>query len=157
MIEKDTASPEETIAFGICLGRLLKDGDLLCLTGDLGAGKTHLTKGIARGLGVEEVVTSPTYTILQVYEGKIPLYHFDFYRIERSEELFDIGFEEYISGRGVSIVEWSDKFPAVLPRERLTVTVEYGNDAAGERRIKLAFVGTRYKLLLEELQKTCMC
>lgn len=155
MICKVTASPEETIALGCCLGRLLKPGDMLCLTGDLGAGKTHVTKGIAQGLGIEHAVTSPTYTIMQIYDGRIPLYHFDFYRIERVEELYEIGFEEYVFGQGVSIVEWADKFPEALPRERLHVVLEYGDNAAVERRIMLEATGSRYHFLLEELQKIC--
>lgn len=156
MMRKITASPEETMAWGFCLGRLLKAGDILCLTGDLGAGKTHLTKGIAQGLGIENAVTSPTYTILHIYDGRLPLYHFDLYRIEQAEELDEIGFTEYIYGRGVSIVEWADKFPAALPQERLTVVLEYGADTA-ERGITLAATGSRYYILLEELRKTCTC
>lgn len=150
---KDTVSPEETTAFGFCLGRVLQAGDIICLTGDLGAGKTHLTKGIAKGLGIENTITSPTYTIMQIYKGRVPLYHFDLYRVEQAADLRDIGFEEYIYGQGVSIIEWADKFWEVMPRERLTVVLEYGDNTAVERRIKLEASGSRYHLLLEELQK----
>lgn len=156
MIQMVTVSPEETAAVGFCLGRALQAGDVVCLIGELGTGKTHFTKGIARGLGIEGDVTSPSYTILQTYEGRIPLYHFDLYRMERADELFDIGFDEFIYGQGACIVEWADKFLTHMPRERLTVVLEYGRDAA-ERRVKLEAAGRRYQLLLEEMQKICTC
>jgi tRNA threonylcarbamoyladenosine biosynthesis protein TsaE len=93
---------------------------------------------------------------MQIYEGKIPLYHFDFYRVEQVRDLLDIGFEEYIYGHGVSIIEWADKFTEVLPRERLTVIIENGEDTEAQRRITLKAVGSRYHILLEEMHKTCM-
>jgi len=157
MIQKVTASPEETTALGFCLGRILQAGDVVCVIGELGTGKTHFTKGIARGLGIESDVTSPSYTILQIYEGRIPLYHFDLYRMETADELFDIGFDEFIYGQGASVVEWADKFLANMPEKRLTVVLEYGRDPAAERSVKLEAAGRRYQLLLEEMQKICTC
>jgi len=156
MIQKVTASPAETTALGFCLGRALQAGDVVCVIGELGTGKTHFAKGIARGLGIERDVTSPSYTILQIYEGRIPLYHFDLYRMETADELFDIGFDEFIYGRGACIVEWADRFLAYMPQERLTVSLEYGRDAA-ERSVKVEAAGRRYQLLLEEMQKICTC
>lgn len=157
MIQKNTTSPEETMAFGRCLGSALQAGDVICISGELGAGKTHLTKGIARGLGIVDAITSPTYTILQIYEGKIPLYHFDLYRVEDAGELYDIGFEEYVFGQGACIIEWADKFGESMPRERLVISLEYGDNAEIERSIKLEARGSRYRHLLEELQRVCMC
>lgn len=156
MIQKVTASPEETTALGFCLGRALQAGDVVCVNGELGTGKTHFTKGIARGLGIEREVTSPSYTILQIYEGRIPLYHFDLYRMETADELLDLGFAEFIYGQGACIVEWADKFSANMPAERLTVILEYGREAA-ERSIKLEAAGRRHQFLLEEMQKICTC
>jgi tRNA threonylcarbamoyladenosine biosynthesis protein TsaE len=155
MVRKDTVSPEDTMEFGACLGRILRAGDVLCLSGDLGAGKTHLSKGIAQGLGVAEAVTSPTYTIMQIYQGTLPVYHFDLYRLERETDLEDIGFEEYVYGLGVTIIEWADKFPEVLPAARLMIRIQYGEGDESNRHILLEALGTRYQLLLEELELSC--
>ena len=102
-----TTSQEETIALGERLGALLRVGDVLVLTGDLGAGKTQLTKGIAAGMGVEDDVTSPTFNILMVYEGaEMPLYHFDLYRLDDPDQLEDIGLYEMLDGDGACVIEW---------------------------------------------------
>ena len=104
-----TERPEETEALGEKLGRRLTGGEVLAYTGDLGAGKTAFTRGLARGLGITERVTSPTFTIVNEYEGgRLPLFHFDLYRLGSAEELFDIGWEDYLARNGVCAVEWSE-------------------------------------------------
>ena len=117
-------SVEETTSLGIALGKLLKSGDIVCLTGDLGTGKTHITKGIAKGLEITDYITSPTFTIVQVYEGEKPLYHFDMYRIEDPDELEMIGYEDYFYGQGICLVEWANNVPDVIPREAIWIDIQ---------------------------------
>ena len=104
-----SASASQTHRLGALLGGLLRPGDVVLLEGPLGAGKTALTQGIGAGLGVRETINSPTFTILKEYMGRLPLYHFDLYRIEDPEELFTLGFEDYFGGEGVCVVEWADR------------------------------------------------
>lgn len=119
-----THSPEETRAFGERLALRLQAGDVLLLLGDLGAGKSELTRGLARGLGVKTTVTSPSFTILNVYdEGRLPLYHFDWYRLNSAEELYEMGMEEYLGGDGVAVVEWPNQCPEAIPEDALRVTL----------------------------------
>ena len=108
-------SEEETLSFAEGLGRNAGPGSVFALTGDLGAGKTIMAKGIARGMGITDEITSPTFTLMEIYEGTVPLYHFDLYRIDRSEELDQLFFEEYWEGDGVSVIEWADRAPGRLP------------------------------------------
>jgi tRNA threonylcarbamoyladenosine biosynthesis protein TsaE len=109
-------SVEETIAFGRERARALRGGDILALSGDLGAGKTHFVKGLVAGLGSSMVVTSPTFTLIHEYRGgRLPLYHFDFYRLENEAAVDRLGLEEYFFARGISVVEWADRFPDVIP------------------------------------------
>jgi tRNA threonylcarbamoyladenosine biosynthesis protein TsaE len=109
-------SVEETAAFGRSVGSTLRRGDVLALCGDLGAGKTHFVKGLAAGLGGGDIVTSPTFTLIHEYTGGwLPLFHFDFYRLEDETEAIKIGLEEYLDGEGVCAIEWAEKFPALLP------------------------------------------
>ena len=111
-MEYRTETPQETEALGEALGRVLPPGSVVAYTGGLGAGKTAFTRGLARGLGVQDRVTSPTYTIVNEYEGgRLPLFHFDWYRLSDAEELFDIGWEDYLSRGGVCAVEWSENAP----------------------------------------------
>ncbi len=111
-----TESAKETRDLGERLAGKLRPGTVLLLEGDLGAGKSELTRGIARGLGVKETVTSPTFTILNVYEsGRIPLYHFDWYRLESDEELYELGMDEYLTGDGICVVEWPERCPDAIP------------------------------------------
>ncbi len=117
-----TTSARETEAVGAAIGPLLRIGDLVVLSGDLGTGKTTFTKGLARGLGVTQRVTSPTFTIVQEYDGTLPVAHVDVYRLDRIQELHDFGFEELIESR-VTIVEWGEAIAPVLPRDRIDVRI----------------------------------
>ncbi|MDH7554590.1 MAG: tRNA (adenosine(37)-N6)-threonylcarbamoyltransferase complex ATPase subunit type 1 TsaE [Spirochaetota bacterium] len=120
-----TQSQEETLALGIELGKHAKPGDIFALIGNLGTGKTILAKGIAKGLGIEEEITSPTFTLLEVYESTLPLYHFDLYRISDDAELENLFFEEYWFGDGVSVIEWADRALKRLPQDIYIITLEY--------------------------------
>ena len=114
-MEYITTSPEETEAVGAALGKLLKPGTVLAYTGDLGAGKTAFTRGLAKGLGATDRVTSPTYTIVNEYlSGRLPLFHFDMYRLSSSDDLWDIGWEDYLERGGICAVEWSENVEAAL-------------------------------------------
>ena len=117
-----TNSARETRAAGEALASALRPGDVLLLRGALGAGKSELTRGIARGLGITEPVTSPSFTILNVYEsGRVPLYHFDWYRLESPEELYELGLQEYLGGDGIAVVEWPEKCEDALPESFLEI------------------------------------
>ena len=130
-----TNSPEETEALGAALGRALKPGTVLAYRGDLGAGKTAFTRGLARGLGCDEQVTSPTYTIVNEYtSGRLPLFHFDMYRLHSSDDLFDIGWEDYLDRGGVCAVEWSENVADAM-EDAIWVTIEKTGDDS--RRITL--------------------
>lgn len=143
---------EETKEFGIKLGEILAGGDIVCLNGDLGAGKTTLTKSIGLGLGVTDYITSPTFTLINEYRGRLPVYHFDVYRLENVDELYDLGFDEYFYGKGVSIIEWAEKIEKLLPKERIVLNIEKGIDI-DERRINITGYGNRYIEILKELEK----
>ena len=116
---------KETREIGFKLGKLLKPGSIVCLIGDLGAGKTTMTQSLAEALEVDDYITSPTFTIVNEYEGKMPLYHFDVYRIGCSEEMYDIGFDEYINGEGVCIIEWANIIEDILPDDYLKIELKY--------------------------------
>ena len=133
-----TNSPEETEELGCRLGRRLGPGAVVAFTGDLGAGKTAFTRGLARGLGIEERVTSPTFTIVNEYEGgRLPLFHFDMYRLGSSQELFDIGWEDYLARGGVCAVEWSENVDDALEEDTIRVDIRRG-DGEQQRRISIA-------------------
>ena len=120
----ETNSPEETFALGQKLGEQAKAGQIYTLNGDLGVGKTVFTQGIARGLGITEAVSSPTFTIVQVYEeGRLPLYHFDVYRIGDIEEMDEIGYEDYVYGEGVCLIEWANLIEEILPDHYQKITI----------------------------------
>ncbi len=130
---------EETKKFGMEIAGSLCKGDVLALIGDLGTGKTALTSYIAQGLGIARRVNSPTFTIVKEYtEGRLPLYHFDVYRVSDPEELFNIGIEEYFFGEGVCIVEWADLIEEILPEDTKYIYLEYGKNE-GERVYKCTF------------------
>ena len=124
-MRKLTNSEEDTLALGRALGEKAKAGEVYALVGDLGVGKTVFAKGFAEGLGITEPVSSPTFTILQIYEtGRLPLYHFDIYRIEEPEEMDEIGYEEFFFGSGVCLVEWADILPEIMPGETVWIRIE---------------------------------
>lgn len=132
-------SEEDTRKFGLELAKRLKPNDVVALIGDLGTGKTTLTKYIAEGLGITEMITSPTFTIVcEYHSGRLPLYHFDVYRLENGDDMFEIGADEYFTAGGVSIVEWADLVAEILPEDTLAVFIEYG-EKEGERIYKCTF------------------
>ena len=121
-------SYEETLAIARSFAETLKAGDTVCLYGGLGAGKTAFVQGLAEGLGLDEPVTSPTFTIVNEYYGRLPLYHFDVYRIADPDEMYEIGYDEYVYGDGVSVIEWSELIDEILPEKRYNVKIskDYG-------------------------------
>jgi tRNA threonylcarbamoyladenosine biosynthesis protein TsaE len=126
-------SEEESRAFGLELARLARPGMVIALVGELGTGKTTLAKAVAEGLGVTECVVSPTFTIIKEYtSGRLPLYHFDLYRLAGPGDLCELGFEEYFYGEGVCVVEWADRAANLLPENALTVELSYG-ETDGQR------------------------
>lgn len=130
------SSEKETEDCGIAFSSLLRGGSVVALRGGLGAGKTVFTKGIAKGLGVTETVTSPTYTIMNEYAGRLPLYHIDAYRLKGDSEFTDIGAEELLYGDGVTIIEWSENIPHSIPPTAFTVSLEILPD--GKRKISFS-------------------
>lgn len=141
-------SPEETLQLGIKIGRLCQAGDVIALDGDLGAGKTCLIQGLAEGLDVskESYVRSPTFTILNVHSGRVPLYHFDLYRLSDLDELEEIGYSEYIYGDGVSALEWASNVEEAIPHECLRIAIKrIGEDV---REIEITATGERYERFL---------
>ena len=129
----------ETKKFATDVAQTLKKGDVIALVGDLGTGKTTLSKYIAEALGITETITSPTFTIVQEYHsGRLPLYHFDVYRVDDIEEMCRIGYEEYFYGEGVCIVEWADIVEEIIPEDAKVIFIEYGEDE-GERLYRCTF------------------
>ena len=140
MLTLETRCAAETRALGARLAAQLCAGDVLLLQGPLGAGKSELTRGIAKGLGITEPVTSPTFTILQVHEtGRLPLYHFDWYRLYSADELYEMGMDEYLGGDGVAVVEWPTQAPEAVPDCRLEIVLSPLSEE--ERRIELHPLG----------------
>lgn len=130
---------QETKRFGIELGKSLEQGDVVALIGDLGTGKTALTKYIAQGMGIQDLITSPTFTIVQEYHsGRLPLYHFDVYRVSDTEEMHELGYEEYFYGQGVCVIEWADLIEELLPENVKTIEIQYGQQE-GERIYQCTF------------------
>jgi tRNA threonylcarbamoyladenosine biosynthesis protein TsaE len=148
-----TSSVEQTEEVGRILGSLLQAGDLVCLYGDLGSGKTHLSYGIARGLEVpDQYITSPTFTFVNEYEGRVPLYHIDLYRLKDPAELEGIGFGDYIDSDGATVIEWAERADEILPSESLSV---YLSDVAvNSREIGFLAEGVRYENLLADLESS---
>ncbi len=145
-------NPALTRAFGERLGRLLKAGDVVALFGDLGAGKTTLTQGIAAGLEIDDEVDSPTYLLVQEHRGRLTLFHADLYRIEDSSSLTEMGFEEYFEREGVTVIEWAERATDILPEERLEIHLRYTPEAEDTREITLKGWGTRFSQLLESVK-----
>ncbi|WP_108672158.1 tRNA (adenosine(37)-N6)-threonylcarbamoyltransferase complex ATPase subunit type 1 TsaE [Peribacillus acanthi] len=142
-----STSSEDTYQLAEKLGSVVKSGMVITLEGDLGAGKTTFTKGLAKGLGVQRNVNSPTFTIIKEYMGRLPLYHMDVYRIENDSE--DLGFEEYFEGEGVTVVEWAHLISDYLPKERLAISIFH--IANNERRIEFKPFGISYEMLCKEI------
>lgn len=142
-----STSTEATMKIAAKLASLLQPGDVITLEGDLGVGKTTFTKGLAQGLGVNRMVTSPTFTIVKEYEGRLPLYHMDVYRLEDSDE--DIGFLEYFNGTGVTVIEWAQFIEEFLPSERLDVVIIYKNEHTRELQFKAN--GDHYEEIIKKL------
>jgi tRNA threonylcarbamoyladenosine biosynthesis protein TsaE len=141
------------MTFGRALGRLLFPGAVVGLVGPLGAGKTHLVRAIAEGLGIRDsrVVSSPTFVLIQEYDARLPIYHFDAYRLHNPSEFFDLGAHEYFEGQGVSLVEWADRVTGCLPAEHLWVQLAVtGPDS---RQVSLEARGNRYALVLDSLRQ----
>lgn len=123
-----TNSPKETENIAKAFAKKLEKGDVLCLSGDLGVGKTAFVQGLAKGLGIEEYISSPTFTIVNCYSGKLPFYHFDVYRIGDSEEMYEIGYEEYVYGDGISVIEWPQLISDILPEVRYDIEIKKNLD-----------------------------
>lgn len=146
-----SCSPDQTFEMGRTLGRLLKNGDLILFTGDLGAGKTMMIKGIADGLGIEEYnITSPTFTVINEYQGRFKLNHIDLFRINNVDDLYTTGIEEYFSSNGITAIEWAERIEALLPDEFLRINILIEGET--DRRIFIEGCGERYKWLAKNLK-----
>lgn len=130
-----THSPEETIELGEKIGKLLKKGDVIAMQGTLAAGKTTITKGIAKSLNIDDTITSPTFCLISEYYGKMPLYHMDVYRLEGGEDFVNLGTDDMIYGDGVSIIEWSEKIMDELPKRTIILKITPNDD--GSRKIEI--------------------
>ncbi|WP_300385640.1 tRNA (adenosine(37)-N6)-threonylcarbamoyltransferase complex ATPase subunit type 1 TsaE [Clostridium sp.] len=150
-MEFHVSSLEETNKLGFLIGKLVSSGDILCLTGELGTGKTHITKGIAKGLGIEDHITSPTFTIVNEYDsGRLKLNHFDVYRVSDPDEIYAIGFDDYIFSDAVSIIEWANYIEDILPNEFLHIKIEKDlYKGIDFRKITIIPYGERYNYIKE--------
>jgi tRNA threonylcarbamoyladenosine biosynthesis protein TsaE len=148
-LELTSRHPRDTQRLGARLGELARAGDVYLLVGNLGAGKTCLTQGIARGLGIGDYALSPSFVIVREHYGRLPLYHIDLYRLDDIAEIDELGLDEYIYGNGVCVIEWAEKGLALLPPEHLLVQIDYLGDT--ERRLKLTAIGRRYRELVAVL------
>jgi tRNA threonylcarbamoyladenosine biosynthesis protein TsaE len=153
----ETGEVEQTIELGNLIGSLLKAGDVVALMGQLGAGKTYLTKGIAEGQGVKDrkEVTSPSFVLVKQYMGRMPIYHFDAYRIKSPDEMYDIDCVGFFWGEGISIIEWADKVMECLPDDFIKITIETVGQTS--RDIHVSYQGERYKSFMEEFKERVKC
>ena len=143
-------SPEETIDFGEHLARSFKEGDIVCFFGELGSGKTTFIKGIAKGLKISQTkVNSPTFVFMNAYQGRLPLFHFDLYRLNDIEGISSIGTDEFLYGDGISVVEWADRLGSLMPDEYLRVDLNH--KTSDERVIQLSAKGHRYQKVIEKM------
>ena len=147
-----TKNPSETIRIGKRIGNFLMPGDVLALTGELGAGKTHLIKGLATGAGVGKstYLTSPSFTLINEYAGKVPFYHIDLFRLGSEREAEELGLEEYFQGGGITVIEWADKIPSLLPPEILCIHIVYTGKHS--RSLEVIGKGKRYLNLVHQIQ-----
>ena len=136
-------SIKETENIAKAFAKTLSKGDVVCINGDLGAGKTAFTAGIAKGLGITDAISSPTFTIVNCYDGDMPLYHFDVYRVASSDEMYDIGFDEYVEGNGITVIEWADIIADILPKDRYDIMITKNLDIHDDfREISIEKRGT---------------
>jgi tRNA threonylcarbamoyladenosine biosynthesis protein TsaE len=149
-----TDSEVQTRNLGERLSGLLTGGEVIALNGELGAGKTMFVHGLASGLGVQEPVHSPSFTILNEYHGRLIFNHFDFYRLKTEEEVWNLGWQDYLNSSGIMVIEWADRFPKVLPEERLEIRFTPDANNPNNRNITLTPIGVKYTTLLHELQHT---
>ncbi len=155
VVRRITNSCEETIALGKKLGSLLRGGEVLAMTGDLGSGKTTFTKGLAEGLGIHGTVFSPTFTLVHEYPGPIKLYHIDLYRISGEEAIEDLGLEEYFDAGGVCVIEWSERLGCYKPPNRIDISiVSTGED---ERSIEIAAIGPDFEPVISSFCEEKIC
>ena len=151
-LEIISSSPQETEHIGSLLGKMLTRGDIIALSGELGSGKTTLVKGLAQGMGFDrEEVVSPSFTLVNEYEGPLPLFHIDLYRLGDERDLREIGYEEYIGEAGVAVIEWADRVRNAVPHESLWITLRY--QYAERREIVMQPHGDRYEKIIEELRR----
>jgi len=150
-MEFEVNSIDETTSIGQKLGQLLMPGDIICLTGDLGTGKTHITKGIANGLNIDDIITSPTFTIVNEYDsGRLKMNHFDVYRVNDPDEIYAIGFDDYIFSEAVSIIEWANYIEDILPNEYLHIHLSKDLSKDEDyRKITFTYYGDRYNYIKE--------
>jgi len=155
MYEVITSSPAETERIGSLLGMCLEQGDVVALIGELGSGKTVLVRGIAEGMGADmREVASPSFTLVNEYAGRVPMFHIDLYRLESDRDLYDIGYDDYVAGQGVAVVEWADRVPQSVPNHALKLILHYLD--ARRRRITFEPSGPRSKKIIEELRKNLL-
>jgi tRNA threonylcarbamoyladenosine biosynthesis protein TsaE len=150
-----THSAEQTQNLGISLGKLAEPGDIYLLIGDLGAGKTCLTQGLAYGLDIQEYTLSPSFVIMRELYGRLPLYHMDFYRLDNIAEISDLGLDDYLFGKGVCVIEWANKGLTVLPEAHLVIKIDYLAD--NERSFVIEPKGERYIRMLTKLKDAILC
>jgi tRNA threonylcarbamoyladenosine biosynthesis protein TsaE len=150
-----THNAEQTQKFGTAIGKLAEPGDIYLLIGDLGAGKTCLTQGIAYGLDIHEYTLSPSFVIMRELHGRLPLYHMDFYRLDNVAEISDLGLDDYLFGEGVCVIEWANKGLTVLPEDHLLIGIDYISDT--ERSFVIEPRGERYVRMLTKLKEVIPC
>jgi len=150
-----THSPEQTRQLGRVIGELAAPGDVFLLSGDLGAGKTCLTQGIAWGLNIDEYTLSPSFVIMRELYGRMPLYHMDLYRLDHIEEIEDLGLDEYFYGKGISVVEWAEKGQGILPPEHMLIKVSHLSE--NEREFTITPFGEHYIVMLTTIKESLPC
>ena len=156
MFQYISNSPEATAELATKLAAVIKPGTIICLEGDLGAGKTLFVQNLAKALGIEENVTSPTFNLMNTYEGKMVMYHFDLYRLEQEYELEDIGFYDYISdGDGLVVIEWADKFCDCLPADYILLDIQRAEDVENQRILSFSLRGEALEDVYKEMEKLC--
>lgn len=156
VVDLISTSVEQTQRFGSRLGALLQAGDVICLEGELGTGKTAFVRGLARGLGVEGPITSPTFTLLNEYRGRgqrLPLFHVDVYRLDNPLEVESLGLDEYLFDDGVCAIEWADRIRTLLPEERLWISLRHYDAGDNRRGLMMIGQGSRYEALLREYKR----